>query len=143
MIEVRKVVGRAELEDALKIREEVFVKEQGVAAEDEYDQYDETSTHFVAYDEQGKPCGTARWRQTDSGIKLERFAVLPPYRSTGIGALLLKNILYDIEEDMNVTEQKIYMHAQTTAIGFYKKLGFETVGEEFLECGIKHYEMVR
>lgn len=143
MIEVRKVVGRAELEDALKIREEVFVKEQGVAAEDEYDQYDETSTHFVAYDEQGKPCGTARWRQTDSGIKLERFAVLPSYRSTGIGALLLKNILYDIEEDMNVTEQKIYMHAQTTAIGFYKKLGFETVGEEFLECGIKHYEMVR
>lgn len=143
MIEVRKVVNQTELQDALKIREEVFVKEQGVAPEDEYDRYDTTSAHFVAYNALGQPCGTARWRQTGTGIKLERFAVLKPYRRTGIGALLLKSILRDIEEDPNVSEQKIYMHAQTTAIGFYKKFGFEPVGEEFLECGIKHFEMVR
>lgn len=143
LIKVIKVVNQTELQDALKIREEVFVKEQGVSPEDEYDQYDKTSTHFIAYDEQGKPCGTARWRQTHSGIKLERFAVRKSYRGTGVGALLLKNMLYDIEEDPNISEQKLYLHAQTTAIGFYKKFGFEPVGEEFLECGIKHYEMMR
>jgi predicted GNAT family N-acyltransferase len=143
LIKVRKVVNESELQDALAIRKEVFVKEQGVAPEDEYDQYDKTSIHFIAYDGQDKPCGTARWRQTHSGIKLERFAVLKPYRGRGVGALLLKNILHDIEEDPNVSAQKLYLHAQTTAIGFYKKFGFEPVGEEFLECGIRHYEMMR
>ena len=143
MIKVRKAVNQEELQDAFKVREEVFVKEQGVAREDEYDQYDKTSSHFVAYDDQGIPCGAARWRPTDDGIKLERFAVLQPYRKIGIGALLLKNVLHDIEEDPNVAEQKLYMHAQVSAMGFYKKFGFEAVGEEFDECGIKHFEMVR
>ncbi len=143
MIEVRKAVNQEELKDAFKIREEVFVREQNVSREEEYDRYDKTSTHFVAYDAEGRPCGTARWRQTDSGIKLERFAVLKAYRGQGIGALLLKNVLHDIEEDPNVSEQKIYMHAQSSAVGFYKKYGFEPLGDEFLECGIKHYEMAR
>lgn len=143
MIKVRKVVNEKELKDALKVREEVFVKEQGVSPEDEYDAYDENSTHFIAYDEDGTPCGTARWRQTDNGIKLERFAVLRQYRKNGIGSLLLKHVLYDIEEDPNVGQQKIYMHAQATAVEFYKKLGFELVSDEFTECGIKHFEMAR
>ncbi len=143
MTEVRKAVNAKEMEAALKIREAVFVQEQGVPREEEYDDHDKNATHFVAYDAQNKPCGTARWRQTRTGIKLERFAVLPPYRKTGVGTALLKSLLYDIEEDPNVTEQKIYMHAQASAVGFYRKFGFEPVGDEFDECGIKHFEMVR
>lgn len=142
-IQVRKIVNDAELQDAYTIREKVFVEEQGVAPEDEYDEFDSSSTHFVAYDAEGSPCGTARWRETPGGIKLERFAVLKHCRGTGIGAMLINNILHDIEEDPNVSEQKLYMHAQSTAVGFYKRFGFEVVGDEFLECGIRHYEMVK
>lgn len=131
------------MEQAYKIREEVFVKEQKVAPEEEYDVYDQTSTHFVAYDEADKPCGTARWRLTDSGIKLERFAVLQEYQNKGIGSLLLKNVLHDIEEDPNVQEQKIYMHVQASAVEFYKRFGFELISDEFMECGIRHFEMAR
>lgn len=142
-IQVRKVVNQTELQDAYIIRKKVFVEEQGVAPEDEYDDFDRSSTHFVAYDAEDNPCGTARWRETSGGIKLERFAVLKHCRGTGIGAMLIHSILHDIEEDPNVSEQKLYMHAQSTAVGFYKRFGFEVVGDEFLECGIKHFEMVR
>ncbi|MFP4090514.1 MAG: GNAT family N-acetyltransferase [Cyclobacteriaceae bacterium] len=143
MISVNKVVNQEELDQAFRIREEVFVHEQKVSPEEEYDQYEKTSTHFIAYDAEGRACGTARWRQTDKGIKLERFAVLKPFRKTGIGRLLLQTMLRDIEEDPNVEQQKIYMHAQTHAVDFYRKFGFETVGEEFDECGIMHYQMMR
>lgn len=143
MVSVRKIVNQKELKQAFLIREEVFVKEQKVAPEEEYDQYEDTSTHFLAYDADGKPCGTARWRQTDKGIKLERFAVLKQFRGTGVGRLLVQTVLRDIEGDPNVSPQMIYMHAQTPAIPFYQKLGFKTLGEEFEECGIKHYEMAR
>lgn len=142
-IQVRKVVNSVELQDAYLIRKKVFVEEQGVPAEDEYDEHDEVSAHFVAYDTEDNPCGTARWRETPHGIKLERFAVLRPWRGTGIGAKLLESVLHDIEEDPSVSEQKIYMHAQSTAVEFYRKFGFSVVGDEFLECGIRHFEMAR
>jgi len=140
LIEVRKVANQTELEQIFKIREEVFVKEQEVAPEDEYDEFEKTSTHFLATVD-GVACGTARWRQTEKGIKLERFAVLKNYRNSGVGQEILRVLLADIEEDPNVSEQKKYMHAQTIAIPFYKKFGFETIGDEFTECGIKHYLM--
>ncbi len=140
-IQIRKAVNPTEMKDAYAIRKQVFVEEQGVAVEDEYDDFDKSSTHFVAYDADDIPCGTARWRETPRGIKLERFAVLQPYRGTGVGAMLIHSVLYDIEEDPNVSEQKIFMHAQASAVAFYKKFGFEVVGDEFMECNIPHFEM--
>lgn len=139
---VRKATNPSELRHAFQIRETVFVKEQQVAPEDEYDQYEDSSTHLIVYDAEEKPCGTARWRQTDQGIKLERFAVLRSHRGQGVGRLLLETILWDIEEDPNANQQPIYLHAQTPAVGFYEKFGFDAVGEEFEECNIKHYEMI-
>lgn len=143
MTEVRKVVNKSELQQVFKIREEVFIKEQEVDPEEEFDEYEQTSTHFLAISEKGVPCGTARWRATDCGIKLERFAVLKSYRNTGIGQSIIRAILNDIEEDPNVSQQKIYLHAQVTAIDFYKKFDFEVIGDEFMECGIRHYTMER
>ncbi|WPP52121.1 GNAT family N-acetyltransferase [Catalinimonas niigatensis] len=143
MIEVRKVVNKQELQQVFKIREEVFIKEQKVDADEEFDEYENTSTHFLALSEEGIPCGTARWRATDGGIKLERFAVLKNYRNTGVGQSIISAILSDIEEDPNVSQQKIYLHAQVTAIDFYKKFDFEVIGDEFIECGIRHYTMER
>lgn len=139
---IRKATNPDELQHAFQIREVVFVQEQRVAREEEYDEYDETATHLIVYDADNIPCGTARWRQTNKGIKLERFAVLRSHRGQGVGRLLLKTILWDIEEDPNVSQQLVYLHAQTPAVDFYKKFGFDQVGEEFEECDIKHYEMI-
>ncbi len=141
MISVHKITNQQELDKAFKIREEVFVHEQQVTPEEEYDEYEDTSVHFIANDADGNPCGTARWRRTERGIKLERFAVLQKFRGTGIGSLLVKKVLEDIQQNMPASEGIVYMHAQTHAIAFYEQFGFRCRGDEFDECGIMHYEM--
>ena len=139
---VRKATNPEELSHAFQIREAVFVNEQQVSAEEEYDRHDTSATHLIVYDPEGVPCGTARWRATQRGIKLERFAVLRSHRGLGVGRLLLETILWDIDEDPNVSQQSVYLHAQTAAVGFYEKFGFDRVGDEFEECNIKHYKMM-
>jgi len=139
---IRKVNTEAERQQAFVIREKVFVKEQQVAPEEEYDEYDETATHFVAYDEREQACGTARWRVTDKGIKLERFAVLDSHRNQGAGNALLLAILDDINQSAKNSSDSIYLHAQTTALPFYEKYGFRKVGDEFEECHIRHFKMI-
>lgn len=120
---------------ALKIRETVFVIEQGVNKNLEY-QGDAEATHFLLFNGDS-PIGTARWRNTEKGIKLERFAILPEYRKKGAGTIILKTVLMDVIP----LHKLIYLHAQAGAVSFYQKNGFEIVGEMFLEAGIKHYLM--
>ncbi|MCC5939079.1 MAG: GNAT family N-acetyltransferase [Lunatimonas sp.] len=139
-IEVSKVNNTDELEVLFRIREEVFVVEQQVAPEEEYDEYEERSTHFLAkYD--GQPVATARWRFTEKGVKLERFAVLKPYRGKGVGKALVGAVLADIDQNPAAASKVRYLHAQVTALGLYEKFGFEKVGDLFEECKILHYKM--
>ncbi len=140
MIKVFKAESQADLERIFKIREEVFVIEQKVSREDEYDEFERSSVHFIAYVDK-KPSGTARWRFTPSGIKLERFAVLKNARCKGIGSELVKSVLQDVYSHPDFNDQKIYLHAQLTAIPLYSKHGFKIIGDEFEECGIKHKAM--
>ncbi|MGV3597071.1 MAG: GNAT family N-acetyltransferase [Bacteroidota bacterium] len=135
-VTVTKISDPATLQRAFDIRVKVFVDEQGVNKDLEYE-HEEESTHFIAMVD-GKEAGTARWRKTEKGIKLERFAVLPDFRSAGVGKELVKAVLNDID----TKAQKIYLHAQSQVVDFYKKQGFEPEGEEFEEAGIKHYKMV-
>ncbi len=135
-ITVTKISDPAALQRAFDIRVKVFVDEQGVDRELEYE-HEEESTHFIAVVD-GEEAGTARWRKTDKGIKLERFAVLPDFRNTGVGKELMNALLNDID----TKAQKIYLHAQSQVTDFYKKQGFEPEGEEFEEAGIKHFKMV-
>ncbi|EIM74571.1 N-acetyltransferase GCN5 [Nitritalea halalkaliphila LW7] len=74
-----------DLKRAFEIREKVFVIEQEVAPEEEYDAFEDSSRHFLALLE-GKAIGTARWRKTENGVKLERFAVLREARNAGAGS---------------------------------------------------------
>ena len=128
----------AEFQACLEIRHMVFVDEQGVPEEDEFDGYDATAHHFLALCGT-LPCGTARWRRTDNGkIKLERFAVLKTHRSMGVGKKLVLAVLASIPSTIPA-----YLHAQVDVIGFYEKLGFTAEGEIFDECGILHRKMVR
>jgi predicted GNAT family N-acyltransferase len=124
-------------ETACQIRRIVFVEEQNVAAEEEFDEFEETSRHYIIYAD-GKPVGTARWRYTDKGIKLERFTILKEYRNKKIGSVILKRVLADVDG----LSDYIYLHAQLPAVSFYTREGFEKVGPMFSECNIDHYKMV-
>lgn len=133
---IKKIKLKEDKLKAFEIRKQVFVIEQNVNADEEYDDEDEISTHFIAYFNQ-IPCGTARWRFKEKGIiKLERFAVLKEFRDKGIGAALVKAVLEDLP-----LASKVMMHAQLHAIPFYEKQGFEKYGNLFLEAGIEHYAM--
>ena len=138
-ISVIKIRSEATLQKAYAIRQEVFMKEQGVSFEDEYDGFDETSQHFLGFVDD-KPAGTARWRRTEEGIKLERFCVLPAFRRQGLAAELLKLVMTDVLAARKSGE-KIYLHAQLEVIPLYEAAGFEKVGNEFLECNISHQTM--
>lgn len=139
-IKVDKVLTQEQLDTIFSIREKVFVIEQEVDPAEEYDEFEQTSTHFMALLD-GVPAGTARWRFTEKGIKLERFAVLKEMRGKGIGQALVRAVLDDIANQPNVKGKKLYMHAQLDAMPLYAKFGFEQVGDLFEECSILHYKM--
>src|SRR6188768_1106762 len=86
----------ANCEKAFAIRHKVFVEEQQVDREEEYDEFDKTSKHYLVFADEGIPAGTSRWRETKSEIKLERFAVLKEYRSKGVGSVMLRQVLNDV-----------------------------------------------
>lgn len=133
---VTNIIDKKILEEAFKIRRKVFVEEQEVDEEEEYE-FEEESQHFIA-SINGVYVGTARWRQTDKGVKLERFAILKEYRSMGVGSELVKAVIKNIPEEFAY----LYLHAQLTAMGLYAKYGFIEEGPMFEEAGIKHYKMV-
>lgn len=119
------------------IRKKVFVEEQKVDEREEFDDYESNSLHYLGFFD-GIPAGTARWRITREGIKLERFAVLKQYRKNGVAGAILEKVL----NDTVATGVRIYLHAQITAVGFYEKYGFVKQGPLFSEAGIDHYKMV-
>jgi predicted GNAT family N-acyltransferase len=138
MVEVKEIFKLSDLEISSKIRRDVFVLEQGVSEEEEFDEYDSFSRHFLGYFEKN-PCSTARLRTTEKGIKLERFCVLLPYRNQNVG----KNLVLELVEEAKLSNpSQIYLHAQIQALGFYEKLGFTGVGKTFLEANIEHIKMV-
>lgn len=139
-IVVTKVLTKEQLETIFKIREEVFVIEQEVDPSEEYDEFEDTSIHFLAK-VNNIPAGTARWRFTDNGIKLERFAVIKQRRGKGVGQSLVKAVLEDIAKNPDAKGKKLYMHAQLPAVPLYAKFGFDKVGDLFEECNIQHYKM--
>jgi len=139
MISVNKIIDPADLKAAFAIREKVFVEEQKVPADAEYDEHEDIARHYLAR-YAGEACGAARWRKTANGVKLERFAVLPDYRNKAIGGEMLKLVLKDVKAAH--PDATVYLHAQVPALQFYARHGFEPIGEKFSECDIEHYKMI-
>jgi predicted GNAT family N-acyltransferase len=135
-IQVKKVNDDETLQKVFAIRRVVFVDEQNCPPELEWE-FEEESNHFLATADD-IPAGASRWRKTDKGYKLERFAVLKEFRGLGIGQELVKAVLADLPADA----EYVYMHAQLHAVSFYENLGFEKTGPEFEEAGIRHYKMI-
>ena len=131
-----------ELAQAFKIRAEVFMNEQSVTHEEEFDEFDQTSKHFLAVINK-KPAGTSRYRKTDNGFKLERFAVLKEFRKMGVGTILMQEMLSSIKNIAPLVDRNnfLYLHAQVAVVPFYLKFGFKKSGEIFSEAGIDHIKM--
>jgi predicted GNAT family N-acyltransferase len=122
-------------EHAQALRIEVFVVEQGVPVELEWDEADEVSTHAVAYDEAAQPVATGRLLPDGH---IGRMAVRKSTRGQGIGAQVLHALL---EEARRLGYRELVLHAQTHAADFYARHGFLLQGEEFIEAGIPHRMM--
>ena len=120
---------------AQALRIEVFVVEQGVPVELEWDEADEVSTHAVAYDEEGQPIATGRLLPDGH---IGRMAVRKSARGRGIGAQVLRALL---DEAKRLGYRDLVLHAQTHAVDFYARHGFALHGEEFIEAGIPHRMM--
>ena len=135
-VNVKIVKNDQEKELVLSIRKIVFIKELNIPEHMEIDDNEDLATYVLA-NIGSEYVGTARWRDTDSGIKLERFAVLSEYRSYGVGTAMTKFILNELDHS-----KLIYLNAQESAISFYKKLGFDSIGPMFDEVGIAHQKMI-
>ena len=120
---------------AQALRVEVFVVEQGVPVELEWDEADEVSTHTVAYDQSGQAVATGRLLPDGH---IGRMAVRKSARGQGIGTQVLSALLHEAKRQQF---QKLVLHAQTHAIEFYARHGFQIEGDEFLEAGIPHRRM--
>lgn len=139
MPDVRLATTEEERADALAVRRDVFVEEQGVP-EDLEGEGDDAADHFVAYDD-GDAVGAARLRPVgDATAKMERVAVLPDRRGEGIGEQLVSAV-EATARFQNV--ETVVLHAQLPVASFYDALGYERVGEEFEEAGIPHVKMVK
>lgn len=118
-----------------QVRDIVFVQEQSVPADLEWDGSDDECTHALAETEEGVAVGTGRLAPDG---KIGRMAVLAEYRGLGVGAAVLD---YLLECARTAGMSRCYLHAQTHALAFYARHGFVAHGAEFMEADIPHREM--
>ena len=132
------VTDDEELRGALEIRRQVFVHEQGVSEELEYDGQDEEALHMVVKDG-ARVIGTTRVRFLASNrVKIERMAILKSFRRKGIGSNIISFLKRELEKRHI---KQIILHAQCAVAEFYKSCGFEETGPPFWEADIKHIKM--
>ncbi|RAJ43662.1 putative GNAT family N-acyltransferase [Kitasatospora sp. SolWspMP-SS2h] len=149
-VSIRVVDGEPDLALARRVRHEVFVVEQQVPAELEYDEYDATSAHLLAVGPDGAALGTARMISgaqalgitggVEGRVLLGRLAVVGSARGTGLGARLVRAVE---ELGRECGAREVELHAQVQALGFYERLGYVAEGPVYDDAGIPHRTMTR
>ncbi|MEU3658969.1 GNAT family N-acetyltransferase [Streptomyces sp. NPDC032940] len=148
---VRVAEDPADREACFAVRKEVFVAEQNVPEDIEYDAYDSGAVHVLAVREDGVPLGTSRLLHGAAAVakngdgdpavgSLGRLAVVRAARGLGVGAALVRAV-EDAARARGLTA--VDLHAQTHALGFYERLGYRAYGPEFPDAGIPHRAMRR
>ena len=139
-----RVELRVELVDWVKteptiraIREAVFLAEQGVPEELEWDGLDPFCSHVLAWNDTGEAIGTARMQAEG---KIGRMAVLRDWRGRGVGFAILQMLL-DLASRKGLP--RVTLAAQMHALGFYERAGFHAIGDRFMDAGIPHQLMVK
>ncbi len=137
-IRIERVSWEAAGKDLRALRETIFINEQHVPEELEWDGRDSDCAHVLAFDQQNQPIGTGRLLP-DGGVgHIGRMAVLSPWRHQGVGTALL-SALVSIAQTLRL--EKVELDAQTQALGFYEQQGFSTFGKIFMDAGILHQRM--
>jgi predicted GNAT family N-acyltransferase len=134
---VQEVAWSDEADRLSAVRRAVFVVEQHVPEALEWDEADVECRHVLALDRDADPVGTGRL--LPDGY-IGRMAVLAPHRSRGVGRAILTTLI-DIAQARG--DREVFLNAQTHAIGFYRRSGFEVTSGEFMEAGIAHVQMRR
>jgi predicted GNAT family N-acyltransferase len=137
-----RITNGAAPPEARAIRERVFVAEQGVALEEEWDEHDApgaATLHLVAF-EDARAVGCARVRSRGDAVKIERVAVLAERRGDGLGRALMEAAERAARQR---GRRRLVLHAQLAVIPFYERLGFEAHGPAFQEAGIPHRAMAK
>lgn len=146
-LRVREAVSDADWEAVRAVREAVFVGEQACPPEEEWDAYDAPeargrTVHHLLATVGGEAAACARWRPVGAdgaaAAKLERFAVLVPFRGQGLGRAVVAATL---AEARAARHTRFVLYAQSHLTGFYGSFGFAPVGEPFWEVGIEHVKM--
>jgi predicted GNAT family N-acyltransferase len=117
------------------VRDKVFIQEQGVPIDEEWDDQDPLCRHVVVRDLKNRPIGTGRLSPDG---KIGRMAVLSDWRDRGVGSAILQALM-DIAHDAGM--DAVWCHAQSSARRFYERFGFKAEGDEFMEAGIPHFTM--
>lgn len=133
---IEPAVWSVDADDLKAVRTEVFIEEQSIPENEEWDADDALADHALARTPDGQAIGTGRL--TLSGY-IGRMAVIKAWRGEGVGEALLRHL---IERAAARGLRHLKMHAQTYAIPFYARSGFRAEGPEFIECGIPHQTMV-
>ena len=132
------VASNRDLKEAFEVRKKVFTEEQGTPEDLEFDNHDREALHMVVKDGE-RVIGTARVLfLTTNQAKIERMAILRPFRHRGIGRRIISFLN---EELKNRHVEEVVLHAQYSIVAFYKSWGFEELGLPFWEVGIKHIKM--
>ncbi|TFH06219.1 MAG: GNAT family N-acetyltransferase [Methanosarcina sp.] len=128
-----------DLEDAFHVRREVFVKEQNVPEEEEFDRADLRSHHVIVY-ANARPVATGRLFKDGETWLIGRISVRKEYMGKQLGKLVVEKLL---EKAVEMGAGEIHIHAQTHAVSFYENFGFVAYGDTFLEANIEHISMVK
>lgn len=131
--------GSEDIKPARQVRETVFVEEQGFDPDIEFDEFDQTAWHLVALDDQ-MPIATGRVYLDDGKFKIGRICVLEPYRGFGVGSAVVQLLL---NRALTIGAPGIYVSSQVGVQDFYKKFGFDAVGEPYMPKGehIEHIDL--
>ena len=136
-VHVHEVSWESHQTELRAVRNAVFIEEQNVPRDLEWDGMDETSIHFIAATSDGDVIGTARLMPSG---QIGRMAILISYRGHGIGRRMLEMA---IQSAHRTGMKEVFLHAQSYALEFYLKAGFIPDGPEFEEAGIPHRSMTR
>jgi len=135
-VKVRIANWQTDRKSLAQIRRSVFIEEQNVPEELEWDEFDDLSIHFLVTQED-QPIACARLKHDG---QIGRMAVLAKHRNQGAGSKLLQFVLQKAGDQKL---KKVYLHSQLTAVPFYEKQGFIAAGDIFYEANIPHREMLK
>jgi predicted GNAT family N-acyltransferase len=136
---IQSIAVTRDLATCLAVRRKVFIDEQGVSEADEVDGLDPVALHLLAMQD-AAPVGTARILVEGAVGKIGRVCVLSQARGTGLGAALIRAAVAELRAMPGVAKAKL--GAQVHALVFYERLGFEAVGQVYMDAGIPHRDMV-